>query len=310
MNFERLDWKQLSVFCDVLSTTPSFQRNVIEGKFNSESLYFDETLNFLTTLELVIDNGENILPSDEFRKILSRPPDDIKDFFLHKLFNKPNPVTGYLADFLNSFEPHEGNFVFTPNTEQRLKYSGIRNLLIEFGAISSITPEGSYVASDKLSTYFLDRKKLLHYTEFEGRLRASEELGRKAEILILEKEKERFNDYPDLLSKIQHISLLDVSAGYDIKSFEKMPEKDGEWQPKYIEVKAVSESDLRFYWSKNEINKAKQFGRNYYLYLLPVKSESLLDISALRQIRDPYRAVFQNKGEWLQEIEVTSFYKK
>ena len=88
--------------------------------------------------------------------------------------------------------------------------------------------------------------------------------------------------------------------------------RTGEWQPKYIEVKAVSESDLRFYWSKNEINKAKQFGRNYYLYLLPVKNkpESLLDISALRQIRDPYHAVFQNKDEWWQEVEVISFYKK
>lgn len=310
MNFERLDWKQLSVFCDVLSTTPSFQRNVVEGKFNSESLYFDETLNFLVTLELVTDNSKSILPSADFRKILTRSPDIIKDFFIHQLLKKLNPPAKYFTDFLNKFEPHEGIYRFTPDTEQRLRYSGIRNFLISLGAIFSITPDGSYVASDKLSTYFLDHKKLLSYTEFEGKLRASEELGRKAEMLILEGEKKRFKDYPDLLDKIQHVSLQDVSAGYDIKSLEEIPKKEGQWQPKYIEVKTVSEGDLKFYWSRNEINKARQFGKNYYLYLLPVKNESVLDILALWRIRDPYRAVFQNKDEWWQEVEVISFYKK
>lgn len=309
-NFERLDWKQLSVFCDTLNTSSSFRRDVIRRRFNSKSLHFDETLDFLIKLGLVMDNGETILPSGDFQEVLTRASEDIKFFFVRQLFKKGNPFAMPLAKFLNNFELHESVYKYTPNIDQRLKYSGIRNFLINFGIISPITPDGSYVVSDRLSVYFLDRKGILSYTEFVGRLRASEELGRKAELVVLEEERRYFKDYPYLLDKIQHVSLQDVGAGYDIKSFEEISTEKGKWQPKYIEVKAVSKDDLRFYWSRNEINKARQFGRNYYLYLLPVKSEAILDISALQKIRDPYREIFQDKNEWLRETEITSFYKK
>lgn len=200
-------------------------------------------------------------------------------------------------------------YEFRPNTEQRLKYSGVRNFLISLGAISSITPNGRYIASDKISTYFLDRKKILPYTKFEDRLKANNELGQTAELLILEEEKRKFKDYPELLNEIHHVSLLDVSAGYDIKSFEGLSEKDG-WQPKYIEVKAVSKEDFGFYWSKNEIEKAKQFGDKYYLYLLPVEDNSNFNTSELQQIKNPYKVIFQNKDDWRQEVEIIHFCKK
>lgn len=309
MNFERLDWKQLLVFCDVLRSTPSFQRGVIEQRFNEESLYFNETLDFLIELGLVSGAGQNILPKEEFKKILTHAPDDIKDFLISQLLKNRDFLARYIADFLNNFELHDGVYEFRPNTEQRLKFSGVRNFLISLGAISSIMPNGSYTASDKISAYFLDQKKILPYTKFEDQLKANDELGRKAELFILEEEKRKFMDYPELLNEIQHISLQDVSAGYDIKSLEGLPEK-GRWQPKYIEVKAVSGDDFGFYWSRNEMDKARQFGDKYYLYLLPVKGNSDFDTSELQQIKNPYKAVFQNEEDWHQEAEIIHFCKK
>lgn len=309
MNFERLDWKQLLMFCDALRSTTSFQRDVIEQRFSANSLYFDETLDLLLELKLVSDTGQNLLPSEEFKEILTQTPDNIKSFLISQLLKNRDFLSKYIAEFLNRFELHNAVYEFTPNTEQRLKYSGVRNFLISLGAISSITPNGGYIASDKISTYFLDRKKVLPYTKFEDQLKANNELGRKAELLILEEEKRKFKNYPELLNEIQHVSLLDVSAGYDIKSFEGLQE-EGRWQPKYIEVKAVSKDDFGFYWSKNEIEKARQFGDKYYLYLLPVKDNSDFNTSELQQIKNPYKVVFQNKDDWRQEAEIIHFCKK
>jgi len=309
MNFERLNWKQLLVFCDTLRNTTSFQKDVIEQRFNANSLYFDEALDLLLELELVSDTGRNILPNEEFKKILTQKPDDIKNFLISQLLKNQDFLFRYIVEFLNKFKLYNGVYEFTPDTEQRLKYSGVRNFLISLGAISSITPDGSYIASDKISTYFLDRKKVLPYTKFEDRLKANNELGRKAELLILEEEKGKFKDYPELLNEIKHISLLDVSAGYDIKSFEGFPEK-GRWQSKYIEVKSVAKDDFGFYWSKNEVEKAKQLGDRYYLYLLPVKDNSNFNTSELQQIKNPYKVVFQNKDDWRQEAEIIHFCKK
>jgi len=309
MNLERLDWKQLSVFCDVLKSTTSFQRDVIEQRFNAESLYFDETLIFFVELGLVSNTGQNILPNEDFKKILAQTAGDIKDFLISQLLKNRGFLSKYIADFLNRFELHNNAYEFTPNTEQRLKYSGVRNFLISLGIISSITPSGGYIASDKISAYFLDRKKILPYTKFEAQLQANDELGLKAELLILEEEKRKFKGHPELLNEIQHISLWDVSAGYDIKSFERLPE-EGRWQQKYIEVKAVSKDDLGFYWSRNEMDKARQLGDKYYLYLLPVKDSSSFNISELQQIKNPYKAVFQNGDDWYQEAEVIYFCRK
>lgn len=306
MNFERLNWKQLSTFCDVLTSTTSFQRDIIEQRFNENSLYFDEVLDLLLELGLVLNIRQKIFPSDEFKKILTQTQDDIKNFLISQLLKNRNFLSGHTAEFLNKFELHNGVYEFRPDTEQRVRYSGIRNFLISLGAISSITPDGDYIASDKIFTYFLDRKKVLSYNKFEDRLRANNELGRRAELLILEEEKRKFKDYPELLNEIKHISLLDVSAGYDIKSFEGLSEK-GWWQPKYIEVKAVAKDDFGFYWSNNEIEKAKQFGDRYYLYLLPVKDNSNFNIPELLRIKNPYKVVFQNKDDWRQEVEIIHF---
>ena len=52
-------------------------------------------------------------------------------------------------------------------------------------------------------------------------------------------------------------------AGYDILSYNENQEKI------YIEVKAVSSTNFKFYLSSNEFNKANLMNKNYFLYLLP-----------------------------------------
>ena len=82
-------------------------------------------------------------------------------------------------------------------------------------------------------------------------------MGLSAELQVIKYEKKRLRSQPDLAKKIKHVAPEDVSAGYDILSWEIKHDK-GTAIPRYIEVKAVSAVDSKFYWSQNEVEKAKE----------------------------------------------------
>src|SRR5690606_13852032 len=112
-------------------------------------------------------------------------------------------------------------------------------------------------------------------------LDAREKLGSEAEQRILEYEVKKFPS-----KKIEYISPLDVNAGYDIKSY---IDNNSVSFDKFIEVKCISERDL-FYWSRNEIDTAKQLGENYYLYLLESSFEN-----PPFEIKNPYKKLYMNE---------------
>ena len=110
-----------------------------------------------------------------------------------------------------------------------------------------------------------------------------------------------------LIKKINHISLKNVAAGYDIESFE-IPKKK-KIVKRYIEVKAVPSENFHFFWSRQEMEHSKLYKNNYYLYLLPVVGKNTFDIEKLEIIRNPSIKILKG-DKWLSEIEKMSFAKK
>jgi hypothetical protein len=94
-----------------------------------------------------------------------------------------------------------------------------------------------------------------------------------------------------------HISIRDVSAGYDILSFRKENDKVKEI---YIEVKAVSLSDYQFHLSTSEYQTSIKFNPNYYIYLLPVDYSltECFDLNSLLKINKIKENIFENKIDW------------
>lgn len=76
--------------------------------------------------------------------------------------------------------------------------------------------------------------------------------GERAEQFVLSYEAKRLEGHPTL-SKIKQISVIDVTAGYDILSYNGV---DSEKLDRFIEVKSYLGSP-HFYWSQNEIEKAR-----------------------------------------------------
>lgn len=98
--------------------------------------------------------------------------------------------------------------------------------------------------------------------QLEERQTRMSEVGDMGELRALEYERERLRklNKPNLAARIKHTARLNVSAGYDILSFEK----DG--SERFIEVKSTVANSNTFYLSANELRVARECGQSYWLY--------------------------------------------
>jgi hypothetical protein len=102
--------------------------------------------------------------------------------------------------------------------------------------------------------------------DFEKENKRNKKIGDQGELIVKKMEIEHLksNGKRDLAANVKRISKENVSAGYDILSFEM----DG--TEKYIEVKSTSNSPsnvANFIITDNEYRKAKELD-NYYLYIV------------------------------------------
>ena len=108
--------------------------------------------------------------------------------------------------------------------------------------------------------------------------------------------------------KVDHVALRDVSAGFDIQSFEKKGESIDKI---YIEVKAVSKSNYKFHLSIQEKQTAIKLKDKYYIYLLPVdrSNPEKFNYDKLLKITNINKSIFQNKIEWKVENDGFVIFK-
>ncbi|MDZ7706017.1 MAG: DUF3883 domain-containing protein [Trueperaceae bacterium] len=106
------------------------------------------------------------------------------------------------------------------------------------------------------------------------------EIGEEGEHHVLEYEKERLckAGRKDLADKVFQVSAQDVTAGYDIESFETSGEK------KFIEVKASLAFSYSFELSRNELAVAQELRESYWIYKVMGLRTSHPNI---HELRDP-----------------------
>lgn len=305
-NPDSLSWEQILSFLKILrlSTTPDLQ--TIKRRYKDESKNFEDTLFFLNDLDIINIKNGHVFLSSKFKEYIAVDNDTLRSIFLNELFKEKVNILEDFQDFFNSFVPSESSYIFIPTTQERLKYSGIRNFLINIHVLEFDQHLRGYKSVGKLSDYLRRNNKKFSLSQFIVVNDNQKELGYKAEILIFQREKDIFQNEPTINNKIRHVSLENVMAGYDIASFMKL--KDNRVSPIFIEVKAVSIDDWKFYWSRNEIEKAKLLKDKYFLYLLPVKNDKELDLGSLLIINNPYKNIIQSKA-WEGECESMSFIR-
>lgn len=129
----------------------------------------------------------------------------------------------------------------------------------------------------------------------ESRLARRNRIGSIGEKIAFEFEKTRLKELgcPHEASKVKVISAEFANAGYDMESFDM--DRDGRMHEIYVEVKSSTGSKIDFYWSANELEKAKTHAERYWIYFVPGIDEQTGESSDEPiRIQNPYKTVFNN----------------
>lgn len=140
-----------------------------------------------------------------------------------------------------------------------------RNILIQYKVLKEFG--GELILNPDYESVFAEYKRKQgtkkSLEQLKKQLEQQELQGEEAELFVVEYEKRRLAESAKKDS-VKRISVIDVSAGYDILSYED--ETSVEFD-RFIEVKSFS-GNVHFYWSENEIETAKLYEGRYYIYLI------------------------------------------
>lgn len=150
-----------------------------------------------------------------------------------------------------------------PNNAFVLSAAVYRNFLIQINALYVGT--GKLYVGAKFEQFFegICEKKARKLTQEEllKRLEQQQADGEKAELFVIDYENRRLESYG---KKAKRISQVDVSAGYDIMSYQNGDSKNYDI---FIEVKSYT-GRPHFYWSQNERNTSQALRERYFIYLV------------------------------------------
>ena len=104
--------------------------------------------------------------------------------------------------------------------------------------------------------------------QFERYLIEKRVLAGIAELFVVQFEQERLRSAQHAAEAacVKQISRIRVNAGYDVNSFNGR--SVGLTHDRFIEVKGSGQAAVRFIWTPNEMEKAKQLGDKYWIYFV------------------------------------------
>jgi len=142
-------------------------------------------------------------------------------------------------------------------------------------------PSSDVVVSDDSIVVYQQSKPRFSISEerFKAIQKTREQIGLAGENWVVDYEKDilSVDGSSELAEKVQRISQANVSAGFDVLSYEL---NGGE---KFIEVKTTALSKYEFFLSSNELNVAKEFKSRYWIYFL----SEIYGNPKLMKIHDP-----------------------
>ncbi|MAI29660.1 MAG: hypothetical protein CMP38_05590 [Rickettsiales bacterium] len=291
--FENISYQNLS---KLFSLTKEGYKNTSDIKLNysRDHNFVQENLNFLIEIEIFkLANDQIYLEEDSTQ---------FKSLLIKKIFQK-NAYFLLLKEYLNNFELDNNNqYSFEPTLNYNFTTSDLRNFLISCNLIKN--KDSKYFLLDENILEKFKRKKISP-AELKKIMQEKEKIGLAAEEFIFKKEKEKVSKINKKLN-VEHTALTDVAAGYDILSYNNNEEKI------FIEVKAVSSSNFKFYLTSNEFNTSNILKNNYFLYLLPrdLSNPEQFDYDNLLIINNINENIFKNHTEWKIENENYLIFKK
>lgn len=266
---------------------------------NDMRINFSGAVTFFEYLGFISVSANSLIPTDEGKKLYSLLGGGFEEMLCRACLNK------IIADTILDTNAMRFDVVKERYHIQKhgfpIAAAVFRNVLIQLHALSE-RKDGSLELSERYESLLAKvqktTKRKMSLEALKKQMEQQELQGEAAEVYVLEYETLRLTSSL-LAQRVKRISEIDVSAGYDIVSFEN--ELSSEYD-RFIEVKSYV-GQPHFYWSKNEIEVATLYGEKYFLYLVNAEKVGKPDYSPT-VIRNPAKSVIKS-DEWL--MQPTSF---
>lgn len=179
-----------------------------------------------------------------------------------------------------------------------------RNMLLSLGTL--IYKKDLYYIhagySPEFSHHVTTRRQKIKLEELERMLQEERHMGEAGEQFVLRRERQRLS-HSNNSDNVQQVSLIDVTAGYDIASYQATTSSDYD---RFIEVKTYR-GNPHFYWSSNEMSVAKLRRDRYWICLVDydrIEDNEYVPI----WVQNPFINIIDSPN-WRSEVETMRFEK-
>lgn len=276
-----------------------FYNRVIDGRS-----VFDGCIELALRAEILVD-VENIisLNSGLSRSLNSIP--QMMDRFIEFLFRALKNDEEFHKIFCSEHLSHDIIYKSLQISNQAfgLKYSNLKQLLIDFGAITNHPTKefNSFIINsrhkkllDKMILPEIKQRKL-GIEEFRKAMEQQQIYGEDAEKYVLNFEYNRLNKEKEIDWVAEYI----INEGYDIASYNN---ESDEFPNRFIEVKSYEGEFPYFYWSRNEYTVAKHKKNEYWIYLINRLEMNNSDYFPL-MIQNPFETILTKGETWDKQVE-------
>ena len=252
IDFTNIRLGEINVFFECMISIQDKRPEYVKTVYQRRAQHYDDVLELLASLKLVNLSQPKLSITRKSKKFVSNTKvnkSKLKIELIDNLTKSRTDISTYANHYLQLFEKDKKYFIYKPILSENIKYSCIRNLFTELGVVKYNSEKSYYYLTksyDHLSQKHI-KKKVFTPRQLRQLNEDNEKIGLLAEKEIMKYEKNRLSGYQSYVKKIKHIALTNVSAGYDISSFE-IPKNNVSAEARYIEVKAVSIDSYQFYW--------------------------------------------------------------
>lgn len=294
--FEGLRWCQVEGLLEVLRDTELRYEHHIRRRFNERASGYARTAAFLREIGVVGFDGSRIM----CRRRIPGESGGLVNLIIGHVLRARGRYRAAIFRYLRRFRCARGEVVYRAGASARARDSAVRNFLMDLGIVRHRVQDDAYALDPAFVPLFVESRRVTGGTA-PGRVtsqrEAREEIGLAAELAVVAYERDRIG--PEFADRIDHVSQRNASAGYDVLSARVASNRASN---RYIEVKAVPSSSMRFYWTGNEVNVAGILRDFYYLYLVPVEA-GVVRIDRMTVIADPVSVVLDSR-DWVVEPHV------
>lgn len=252
-------------------------------------------LRLFSSMKIIsLNDGNTIENADDIKIYYSQGEDAFNDWFIKKFVDfilEENVINTERI----TYSINDDAYIMASTAIRPTEHACYRNILTDYGVIT-LLKDNRYLVNTVLDQALKKPQNSKKITEAQLKIKLQKlaEQGERGELFVLDFEKRRITR-PDLQKDIKRISLIDVSAGFDIVSFNS---NESQKIDRFIEVKTFCGLQ-HFIWSRNEIQNARIMGNSYFLYLV---DDNDLDNEQYEPIiiQNPYDTIFKS-GEWIYE---------